>query len=88
MLKMYEEILVFLKKRRDQVGILLKKMMFFVVEFEKKKVELERKVGKKCFWVKVFCFIFSIGMIVGGILYVVGDKNLVEVVVIGNYVKI
>lgn len=49
MLKMHEEILVPLKKRRDQAGILLKKMTLLVAEFEKKKAELERKAGKKTF---------------------------------------
>ena len=40
MLKMHEEILVPLKKKRDQAGILLTKMKLLVKEFEKKKEAL------------------------------------------------
>ena len=88
MLKMHEEILVPLKKRRDQAGILLKKMTLLVAEFEKKKAELERKAGKKRFWAQALCFIPSIGAIAGGILHAAGDKNLAEAVATGNHAKI
>ena len=88
MLKMHEEILVPLKKRRDQAGILLKKMTLLVAEFEKKKAELERKAGKKRFWAKALCFIPSVGTIAGGILHAAGDKNLAEAVATGNHAKI
>ena len=72
MLKMHEEILVPLKKRRDQAGILLTKMKLLVAEFEKKKEALVKKGGTECVWATALGFIPVIGMVASPILSACG----------------
>ena len=88
MLKMHEEILVPLKKKRDQACLLLKKMTHLVAEFEKKKAELERMAGNKRTWATVLCFIPTVGSIAGHILNAFGDINLAEAIAAGEQAKI
>ena len=88
MLKMHEEILVPLKKRRDQAGILLKKMTHLMAEFEKKKAELERKAGTKRSWAMILCFIPTVGMIANPILNAFSDKDLAKAIAAREQAKI
>ena len=88
MLKMHEEILVPLKKRRDQAGILLKKMTLLVAEFEKKKEALAKKGGTERLWATVLGFIPVIGMVASPILSACGDKGLAEATAAGEQAKI
>ena len=88
MLKMHEEILVPLKKRRDQAGILLKKMTLLVAEFEKKKEALAKKGGTERLWATALGFIPVIGMVASPILSACGDKDLAEATAAGEQAKI
>ena len=88
MLKMHEETLVPLKKRRDQAGILLKKMTHLMAEFEKKKAEMERKAGTKRSWAMILCFIPTVGTIANPILNAFSDKDLAKAIAAREQAKI
>ena len=88
MLKMYKEILVPLKKRRDQASLLLKKMTHLMTEFEKKREELERKAGIKRTWAIVLFFFPIIGTIANTILKAKSDKDLAEAIAAGKQAEV
>ena len=83
LLKLHHEILVPLKKRRDQAGTLVTKVKGLKADFEKKKEELERKADTKRIWALALFSIPGIGATVGRILYAVGDMNLAEATAAG-----
>ena len=88
MLKIHEEILVSMKKKRYQAAILLKKMTLLVKEFEKKKEALVKKGGIERVWAMALCFIPAIAPIACPILSAFGDKDLAEATAAGEQAKI
>ena len=88
MLKMHKEILVPLKKRRDQASLLLKEMTHLMAQFEEKRAGLERKAGIKRNWGIVLLFIPFIGTIANIILKAESDKYLAEAIAAGKQAEV
>ena len=83
LLRLHRDILVTLKKRRDQAGMLVAKVKGLAVEYEKKKEELERKARTQRAWASALFDFPIIGTIVGRLLRAVGDLNLAEATAAG-----
>ena len=83
LLQLHRDILVPLKKRRDQADVLVAKVKDLTVEFEKKKEELLKKAETNRLWALALGFIPHIGAIAGNILNAFGDINLAEATVAG-----
>ena len=79
-LKLHHAILVPLKKRRDQAGMLVSKIKGLDVEFEKKKEEQLKMAGSKRFWALALCFVPYVGTIARTILDAGANQNLVEAI--------
>lgn len=88
LLKLHQDILVPLKKRRDQAGILVLKMTELAADFEKKKAALQKKAGKKHYWGMVISYIPALRETVGTILNASSDKNLAGATAAGEHAKI
>lgn len=88
LLKLHQDILVPLKKRRDQAGILVGKIKNLAEEFERKKEALEKKGGTKRFWAIALSFVPAVGAIAGPVLHACGDKDLAEATAAGEQAQI
>ena len=85
-LQMHEDILVPLKKRKDEALLLVTKFKDLKVEYEKKKRELEEGVQAKRNWAGVLFFIPIVGDIAATVLGVHSD--MAKAVAIGQQAKV
>ena len=77
-LKLHYDILVPLKKRRDQAGMLVSKINGLDDEFEKKKEEQLKMADNQRFWASALCFVPYVGTIARTILDASADQNLAK----------
>ena len=85
-LQMHEDILVPLKKRKDEALVLVTKFKGLKVEFEKKKMELEEGAQAKRDWAGALFFVPIVGAIAATVLGV--DSDMAKAVATGQQAKI
>ena len=83
LVKMHEDILVPLKKRKDQALIIVKEMKDLQAEFEKKKKELEDSAGKKRAWAIGLAFVPYVNVIATPLLTAAALSDLAEAIAKG-----
>jgi len=88
LVKMHEDILVPLKKRKDEAVLVVRELKDLKEEFEKKKKELEEKAEAKRSWAIGLAFIPVLGAIASPILSAAADSDLADAVAKGTQAKI
>ncbi len=88
LVKMHEDILVPLKKRKDEAMMVATELKDLKEVFEKKKKELEEKADTKRSWAIGLAFIPFVGAIASPILAVSADSDLAEAVAKGAQAKV
>ncbi|KAJ7382628.1 hypothetical protein OS493_033684 [Desmophyllum pertusum] len=88
LVKMHEDILVPLKKRKDEAMIVAKELTELKAEFEKKKKELEEKANTKRSWAIGLAFIPFVGAIAGPVLAASADSDIADAVAKGGQAKV
>ena len=87
-LQMHEDILVPLKKRKDQALLLVTKFKDLQEEYEKKKRELEQGAENKRKWAVGLFFVPYVGPIAGALLGASADSDMAKAVAKGQQAKI
>ena len=87
-LQMHEDFLVPLKKRNDEVLLLVTKFEDLEVEYEKKKRELEERAQKNLDWAIFLSFVPYIGPMAAQVLGGLADLHMAKAVVEGQQAKI
>ena len=87
-LQMHEDILVPLKKRKDEALLLVTKFKDLQVEYEEKKKELEEGAQTKRDWAIFLCFVPYIGPIAAPLLGASADLDMAKAVAEGQQAKI
>ncbi|KAJ7382629.1 hypothetical protein OS493_033685 [Desmophyllum pertusum] len=85
---MHEDIVVPLKKRKDEALIIATELKDLKAEFEKKKKELEDKASTKRSWAIGLAFIPFVGAIAGPALAASADSDLADAIAKGSQAKI
>ena len=88
LVKMHEDIVVPLKKRKDEALIIATELKDLKAEFEKKKKELEDKASTKRSWAIGLAFIPFVGAIAGPALAAAADSDLADAIAKGSQAKI
>ena len=88
LVKMHEDILVPLKKRKDQALIIVKEMKDLQAEFEKKKKELEDSAETKRAWAIGLAFVPFVNMIATPVLGAAADSDLAEAIAKGSEARV
>ena len=79
-LKLHEDILVALKKRKDAAKMLVTEFKELTEEYERQRKELEASAKTKRGWALGLCFLPLVGAIASPILKASSDSDLVEAV--------
>ena len=87
-LQMHEDILVPLKKRKDEALLLVTKFEDLEVEYEKKKRELEETAQKNLDWAIFLSFVPYIGPMAVQVLGGLADLHMAKAVAEGQQAKI
>jgi len=87
-LQMHEDILVPLKKRKDQALLLVTKFKDLQEEYERKKRELEQGAENKRKWAFGLFFVPYVGPIAGALLGASADSDMAKAVAEGQQAKI
>ena len=87
-LQMHEEILVPLKKRKDQALLLVTKFKELQEEYENKKRELEQRAENKRKWAVGLFFVPYVGPIAGAVMGASADSDMANAVAKGQQAKI
>lgn len=88
LVKMHEDILVPLKKRKDEAVLVVRELKDLKEEFEKKKKELEETAQTKRSWAIGLAFIPFIGAIASPALAAAADSDLAEAVAKGAQAQV
>lgn len=88
LVKMHEDILVPLKKRKDEAMIIATELKDIREEYEEKKKELEDQASTKRSWAIALAFIPFIGAIASPVLSASADSDLADSVAKGSQAKI
>lgn len=88
LVKMHEDILVPLKKRKDEAALIVSELKGLKEEFEEKKKELEEKAKTKRSWAIGLAFIPFVGAIASPALAAAADSDLADAVAKGTEAKI
>lgn len=88
LVKMHEDLLVTLKKRRDQAEVLAREFKDLKEEFERKKKELEAKAKSKRWWALGLSFVPGVNAIASPLLAGSANKDLAEAVAKGAQAKV
>lgn len=88
LVKMHEDILVPLKKRKDEAALIVSELKGLKEEFEEKKKELEEKAKTKRSWAIGLAFIPFVGAIASAALAAAADSDLADAVAKGTEAKI
>ena len=87
-LKMHEDILVPLKKRKDKASIMVTEFKELTEEYERQKKELEAAASTKRGWAWALCWIPGINAIVTPLLSAGADSDLSKAVAAGKQAQI
>ncbi|XP_074635761.1 uncharacterized protein LOC141894110 [Acropora palmata] len=87
-LQMHEDFLVPLKKRNDEVLLLVTKFEDLEAEYEKKKRELEERAQKNLDWAIFLSFVPYIGPMAAQVLGFLADLHMAKAVAEGQQAKI
>ena len=87
-LQMHEDILVSLKKRKDEALLSVTEFKDLQVEYEKKKRELEQGANTKRKWAVGLFFIPYVGPIAGTLLGVSANSDMAKAVATGLQAKV
>ena len=85
---MHEDILIPLKKRKDQALLLVTKFKDLQEKYEKKKRELEKKAENKRKWAFGLLFVPYVGIIARPLLDASADSDMANAVAEGQQAKI
>jgi len=88
LIKMHEDILVPLKRRKDEAMIIATELKDLKDEYRRKKKELEDKASTKRGWAIALAFIPFIGAIASPVLSASADSDLADAVAKGSQAKI
>jgi len=88
LLKMHEDILVPLKKRKDEANIMVTKFKGLTEEYERQRKELEAAASSKRGWAWALCWIPGVNLIAGPLLSASADSDLAESVAKGKQAQI
>lgn len=88
LLKMHEDILVPLKKRKDQAMLLVSEFKDLKEEYERQKQELEAAASTKRGWAWALCWIPGVNVIASPLLVAGADSDLAEAVAKGKEAQI
>ena len=87
-LKMHEDILVPLKKRKDTANMMVTEFKELTEEYERQKEELEAAASTKRGWAWFLCFIPGVNMIATPLLAASAESDLAEAVAKGKQAQI
>ena len=87
-LKMHEDILVPLKKRKDAANIMVTEFKDLTEEYERQKEELEAAANTKRGWAMALCFLPGVGAIASPLLSASADSNLAKAIAKGKQAQI
>ena len=88
LVKMHEDILVSLKKRKDEAVVIVRELTDLEEEFVKKKKELEEKAGSQRIWAIALFVVPIVGVIASPVLLAAANSNLAEAVAKGAQAKV
>lgn len=88
LVKMHEDVLVTLKKRKDEAVVIARELKDLKEEFERKKQELEAKAKSKRRWALGLAFVPGINYIASPLLSASADKDLADAVAKGAQAKV
>ena len=87
-LKMHEDILVPLKKRKDAASIMVTEFKELTEEYERQKEELEAAASSKRGWAWILCWIPGVNAIATPLLAAGADSDLSKAVAAGKQAQI
>ena len=87
-LKMHEDILVPLKKRKDAANIMVTEFKDLTEEYDRQREELEAAASTKRGWAWFLCFIPGVNMIATPLLAASAESDLAEAVAKGKQAQI
>lgn len=88
LVKMHEDLLVTLKKRKDQAEVIAREFKDLKEEFERKKKELEAKAKTKRWWAVGLAAVPAVSVIASPILANSANKDLAKAVAKGTQAKV
>jgi len=88
LVKMHQDLLVTLKKRKDQAEVVAREFKDLKEEFERKKKELEAKAKTKRWWALGLSFVPGVNAIASPLLADSANKDLAEAVAKGAQAKV
>lgn len=88
LLKMHEDILVPLKKRKDEANMMVTEFKDLTAEYERQRKELENAASTKRGWAWALCWIPGVNLIATPLLSAAADSELAESVAKGKQAQI